>query len=89
MTTPIIIMDWAYLWIHYTNRWYNLFPTSEYGETMFDTHVYYFEDTVEAEEEAWTLIQWPPVKVIADEGVPIMIGEYTLAMNHDIPYDEA
>ena len=29
------------------------------------------------------------MKEIADEGVPIMIGEYTLALNWDLPADEA
>lgn len=90
METPVIIMDWAWLWFHYSHRWYNLFPKDQYGETMFDTHIYYFEKSVEAEEEAWNLTQWPPVKLIADEkSVPIMIGEYTLSLGADLPYDEA
>jgi len=46
MEVPMIIMDWAYLWFHYSGRWYDLFPTETYGQTMFDTHIYDFKDTV-------------------------------------------
>ncbi len=40
------------------------------------------------EEKDWNRTQWPPVRIIANE-VPVMIGEYTLSLNQDIPVYES
>jgi aryl-phospho-beta-D-glucosidase BglC (GH1 family) len=89
LDVPFVIMDWNFQWWHYQNKWFNLFPPSEYGQVLFDTHIYDFKDTVWEEEADWDQTQWPPVKTIANEGVPIMIGEYTLSLSQDLPYSEA
>lgn len=66
METPMIIMDWNYefTW-HFNNKWYELFPVEKYGQTIFDTHIYDFKNTVADEEASWDKGQWPPVSHIA------------------------
>lgn len=85
----MIIMDWNWAWApHYETRWSSLFPESTYGAMNFDTHIYRFKDTVQEEEQAWDLHEWFYVPMIAKE-VPIMIAEYTLALNQDLPADQS
>lgn len=88
MTVPMIIMDWNWAWTSYKGKWTSLFPEATYGATNFDTHIYRFGNTVSDEEVLWDQNEWSIVKEIASE-VPIMIGEYTLALNNPLPANES
>ena len=85
---PMVVMDWGHQieW-HWLDRWQDAFPESEYGKVILDTHVYDFKDTVEEARASWDAGQWPSVKAIAAR-VPLIIGEYTLALGRDIPAHE-
>lgn len=87
--TPFVIMDWSYEWVHFENKWYELFPIETYGQTVFETHFYDFKDTVEQEEKAWNRFIWPSLLPITNSEVPVFVGEYTLALGKDLPADEA
>ena len=84
MEVPIIIMEWMPMWHHWNNKWYDFFPENQYGITNVDTHIYDFKDTIEEAEKAWDKTKWPSVKNIASQ-VHLMVGEYTLALNKDLP----
>jgi hypothetical protein len=88
MEKPLVIMEWMPLWTtSWHGKWEKYFPEAEYGTTQVDTHIYDFKDTVAEEEAAWG-IHWKKAAKIAKE-VPLMLGEYTLAMNKDLPTSEA
>jgi len=84
----MILMEWMPLWHHYQGRWSQLFPENEYGVMNLDTHIYDFKNTVQEEEQSWDQGQWPALKPITNE-VPVMVGEFTLALNHDLPDNDA
>jgi hypothetical protein len=48
-----------------------------------DTHLYHFADTVQEMEDLWDL-NLVDIKRIASK-VPLLIGEWTMAGNKDIP----
>lgn len=53
MEKPIVLMDWTFEWSHYKGRWATLFPQDLYGVTIFDTHLYDFQDSVSAAQADW------------------------------------
>ena len=85
MDVPMMIMEWGPHWNDFwKGRWSTYFPESKYGKVQLDTHIYDFQNTVQESEASWAANQFPLVKEIAAE-VPLLIGEYTLSLNWDIP----
>ena len=76
----MIICDWHKHWEKFwAGKWYKFFPKDTYGETVFDGHMYIYEDTIEEAEQAEITNGFDKFQnEVGAEGVPWMIGEYTL-----------
>lgn len=85
MSVPVVVFEWNPNWPQYwQGRWDSLFPFSEYGRVELDTHIYHFENNVQAQETDWNTSERDLVITIAKEA-PLMIGEWTMSASEDIP----
>jgi hypothetical protein len=91
MNKPLVIMEWMPMWTKLVGntkgRWEKHFPAAEFGTTQLDTHIYDFYDTIEETKAGWES-KWKKATKISAE-VPLMLGEYTLALNKKYPMSEA
>ena len=79
-----MVFEWNPLWYHYEGQWNTLFPVETYGRVELDTHIYQFADTTTLQMEKWNNNERAIVTKVAAEA-PLMIGEWTMAANLDIP----